>query len=719
MALPVSRRVLVVAAAVALMATGLASPSAPASAEVPPAEGWVLGDFSVFGTGGVQLKQGADILSGHVGVNDVSSSPFLASGSEVTVGLSVVVDPGSIVAGDTVFLKSSADVTDVYANELDGQGSASGTVSSPAVLPLIDVLPTSPTFAPGSTDVFVAQGDSTVLGAGSYGALDVNKGASVTFTGGVYQFEEWDVGLDVDLMFQAPSQVLVSGKIHVDKNSYLGPDPDLPALNPYEIVLWSNGINGSNGNMGATPKAVKLGLSSEIHALIFGLNGTVHLRQNAVFSGQLVGKWIIVGDGASVELRTNQAPIAVGDAASLTTDQGSVVVDVLANDSDPGGDTLTVTAVSDPASGSVTINADSTVSYAPDSGFLGLDSFTYTVSDGELPASAVVSVTVDVALMIDLGVMSDAAVEVSMSDGVFGTATGAPVVSLSDQSGVVSVPVPAGVYDVSVASSDGAVVVLDDFTCDVSGCVQSIFQPVVDDPADAYDAVELLKSSSALAPIWGEVWFDETGMIQIIGLKGDLAANLELLSLSGLDIDSALIDVVEVDYSVDELLAAQQVVLDNADSLVADFNALSVRVDRSDNRLEVESTDSDTSALEAHLATLVESGMLYVIGDAVFEEFEPATEADTYQADPVTEGGVMYSSEDLLVPDSRLGTAPAGWVCSRHDGGTNSNPTPNPSVDGFGCDNRVVAGTRVLSGTPGINFGAGSFGFAMTDPTRR
>ncbi len=78
----------------------------------------------------------------------------------------------------------------------------------------------------------------------------------------------------------------------------------------------------------------------------------------------------------------NPAPIAANDAASTATDM-PVVIGVLGNDADPDGDTLDVSHVSDPANGSVVINPDGTVTYSPDAGFTGTDTFTYTVSDGQ------------------------------------------------------------------------------------------------------------------------------------------------------------------------------------------------------------------------------------------------------------------------------------------------------------------------------------------------
>ena len=58
-----------------------------------------------------------------------------------------------------------------------------------------------------------------------------------------------------------------------------------------------------------------------------------------------------------------------------------VVVDVLANDSDPNGDILTVDSVTQGSNGSV-VNNGTDVTYTPNASWTGTDTFTYTVSDG-------------------------------------------------------------------------------------------------------------------------------------------------------------------------------------------------------------------------------------------------------------------------------------------------------------------------------------------------
>ncbi|MEE8603270.1 Ig-like domain-containing protein, partial [Euzebya tangerina] len=99
---------------------------------------------------------------------------------------------------------------------------------------------------------------------------------------------------------------------------------------------------------------------------------------------------------AAVAVDIAQPPVADDDTAS--TGPGTpVTIDVLSNDSDPDGDdaALTITAVSDPPNGSVTI-VDGQLVYTPDPGFAGQDTFTYTVTD-EQGLTQTATVTVDVA----------------------------------------------------------------------------------------------------------------------------------------------------------------------------------------------------------------------------------------------------------------------------------------------------------------------------------
>jgi hypothetical protein len=69
---------------------------------------------------------------------------------------------------------------------------------------------------------------------------------------------------------------------------------------------------------------------------------------------------------------------------------------VLANDSDPEGHALTVTITAQPVHGHLSLGAGGAFSYTPEAGYFGLDSFSYTVSDGRLDSNvATVQLTVN------------------------------------------------------------------------------------------------------------------------------------------------------------------------------------------------------------------------------------------------------------------------------------------------------------------------------------
>ncbi|EOB2572662.1 cadherin-like domain-containing protein [Vibrio fluvialis] len=90
------------------------------------------------------------------------------------------------------------------------------------------------------------------------------------------------------------------------------------------------------------------------------------------------------------------APV-LGDELCMVQD-GSLTIDpsgLLANDSDPDGDTLEITSVDSPSTGTVTLNDDGSISFKPAPGFDGDATFTYTVKDSDgLTDTATVTVHV-------------------------------------------------------------------------------------------------------------------------------------------------------------------------------------------------------------------------------------------------------------------------------------------------------------------------------------
>ena len=74
-------------------------------------------------------------------------------------------------------------------------------------------------------------------------------------------------------------------------------------------------------------------------------------------------------------------PDAVDDSLTIAEDTAGSV-NVLTNDTDPDGDTLTVTGSTNGAHGGVSCAAGGSCTYTPAANYNGPDSFTYTISDG-------------------------------------------------------------------------------------------------------------------------------------------------------------------------------------------------------------------------------------------------------------------------------------------------------------------------------------------------
>jgi hypothetical protein len=100
----------------------------------------------------------------------------------------------------------------------------------------------------------------------------------------------------------------------------------------------------------------------------------------------------------AVAAAPNLPPVAVDD--SFVTDEDQVLVvpvpGVLGNDFDEDGDLLAVRLVHSSLHGTLSLKADGSFTYAPDSGFTGIDSFGYQALDGQAESNvATIAISVN------------------------------------------------------------------------------------------------------------------------------------------------------------------------------------------------------------------------------------------------------------------------------------------------------------------------------------
>jgi hypothetical protein len=104
----------------------------------------------------------------------------------------------------------------------------------------------------------------------------------------------------------------------------------------------------------------------------------------------------------------NEAPQGQDDAYALQEDIVLAVTapGVLANDSDPEGNSLSAIVVQAPAHGQIYLQPDGSFTFTPDLDFNGPDSFTYRASDGDLE-------TAEISVMMEISAVNDTPIAVS------------------------------------------------------------------------------------------------------------------------------------------------------------------------------------------------------------------------------------------------------------------------------------------------------------------
>ncbi|MEO1491120.1 MAG: tandem-95 repeat protein [Pseudomonadota bacterium] len=314
------------------------------------------------GTNGATVRNGDGTITytPDAGFNGTDSFTYIVSdgnGGTDAATVTVTVDPvndAPVAADDTASTDEDNAVTiSVLVNDSDADG---------------DTLSVS-AFGQGANGTVTDNADGTLTYTPD---ADFNGSDSFTYTvsdgnGGT---DTATVNVTVNPVNDAPDAVDDSALTDEDTAvvvSVLLNDSDVDG-DTLSLSTFGQGANGTvtdngDGTLTYTPDADFNGSDSFTYSVSDGNGGT---------------------DTATVNVTVtpvNDGPVAVDDADS--TDEGTaVVISVLDNDTDIDGDTLSVLGVSQGSNGATVRNGDGTVTYKPNAGFSGTDTFTYILSDG-------------------------------------------------------------------------------------------------------------------------------------------------------------------------------------------------------------------------------------------------------------------------------------------------------------------------------------------------
>ncbi len=177
-------------------------------------------------------------------------------------------------------------------------------------------------------------------------------------------------------------------------------NPDVattPEDTPVTIAVLANDTDPNGATLTVTTATAANG------TVVINADGTLDYTPNADYNGADTINYTgtdPAGNQSSTTVAVtvtpvNDAPDAVDDA-SRTALNTPVTFAVLGNDTDVDGDTLSVFGTPTSEDGAVVVNADGTLTFTPTTGFTGVASVSYTVTDPSgLTDTAVWSITVD------------------------------------------------------------------------------------------------------------------------------------------------------------------------------------------------------------------------------------------------------------------------------------------------------------------------------------
>jgi hypothetical protein len=337
----------------------------------------------------------------------IAASALLANDTDPngdTLTVTGIVN-GSAVNGTASFNSQTNAVTFIPATGYTGPASFSYAISdgrggtATATVNLTVNAPTVSLFSSSDTPALLSDSDTTQVNLG----MRFTSSAAGTITGIKYYKGANDTGTHTGSLWSSTGSLLATVTFTNESTSgwqvaTLSSPVSITAGTTYVVSYHSNGHYTSTSNYFTTSR-----VNGPLTAPASG-NGVYTYGTGNLFPASTYGAanyWVdVMFSPASSS--PNRSPVAANDTGFSATQDATLSIPVsalLANDSDPDGDALTITGASGGVNGIASFNAQTNmINFTPNAGYTGSASFNYAISDGRGgTATASVGLTVNAA----------------------------------------------------------------------------------------------------------------------------------------------------------------------------------------------------------------------------------------------------------------------------------------------------------------------------------
>jgi hypothetical protein len=256
-----------------------------------------VADFVLAAQSSIRIQTGGLVNSGDIAAKGTGSGPFLSGGVAIDVGSGVKIQSTHNLIADSVRLGSGVTVGDVQTNHFtDGSGAKHGSVTGLVTLP---ALPTAASVSPGSSNLTLGSGATVSASPGKFATVSLGSGAKLRLASGTYEIATLSLGSGTRLDALGPVQLRVAGRFTSSDGIVIGPASGV-TLSARDIRIEISGINGTTGDLTATPKAAVVGTGALTKAVMLVPNGTLALGTGLQATGAFIAREIDVGTGAQI-----------------------------------------------------------------------------------------------------------------------------------------------------------------------------------------------------------------------------------------------------------------------------------------------------------------------------------------------------------------------------------------------------------------------------------